>query len=260
MKPKKEKKHPFFSGSGKFLLSLLGFYLLYFAVNKIMDARHGGENNFTKSEVEISGNKLISESQILGICGFKNSQDNLPVNINVDAVAGKLMDLYYVKGVSITRRLPRKLNITIEERTPVAFIYGVGLNLIDQLGFLMPVPETTKPWDLPVITGIRSKLGELGKQSTASATYVALEILNYLETQNALLYAMVSQLDMSQDKYINLYLIRGGATIRINRNAYQKELYVLKNYLINYVDWVELDDIEYIDLRFEDQLIVKFRT
>jgi len=260
MKPKKEKKYRFFSGWGKFFLSLLGFYLLYFAVNKIMDVQHGGENNYTRSEIEISGNKLISDYQILRICGFKDGQDDAPVKINVEAAAGKLMDLYYIKGVSITRRLPRKLNITIEERTPVAFIYGVGLNLIDPLGFLMPVPEMTRPWDLPVITGIRSKLGELGKQSMASTTYVALEILNYLETENTLLYAMVSQIDMSQDKYINLYLIRGGATIRINRNSYQKEMYVLKNYLINYVDWVELDDIEYIDLRFEDQLIVKFRT
>ena len=87
-----------------------------------------------------------------------------------------------------------------------------------------------------------------------------MEILKYLEMFNPLLHAMVSQIDLSEDKYLNLYLIKGGATIRIGRNSYQKELYVLKNYLINYVDWVELENIEYIDLRYQDQLVVKFRS
>jgi cell division protein FtsQ len=229
-------------------------------VNKIIDAQHGGENNYSRSDVEIFGNRLISKDLILKICGYKNDPKDKPINIEADKIAQKLMDLHYIKGVSITRRLPRKLNITIEERVPVAFIYGLGLNLIDHLGYLMPVPDTSNPWDLPVITGIKERLGNLGKPSSASDTYIALEILNYLETENPLLHAMVSQIDMSRNKYINLFLIRGGATIHIGRDSYQKELYVLKNYLVNYIDWVELDDIEYIDLRFQDQLIVKFRS
>jgi cell division protein FtsQ len=260
MPKQKSKRSRFFSGTGKFALALITFYLLYFAVNKIIDAQHGGENNYSRSEIEISGNSLVPEHTILQICGYSHDTEDKPIKIDPDDVARKLMGLYYVRGVSITRRLPRKLNITIEERTPVAFIYGRGLNLIDQPGYLMPVPETGKPWDLPVITGITEKLGELGKPSTAGETYIALEILKYLETVNPLLYAMVSQIDMSKEKYISLYLIKGGTAIKIGRVTYQKELYVLKNYLINYVDWVDLDDIEYIDLRFQDQLIVKYRS
>ncbi len=259
MKQKTNNRFRFFSGSGKFFLALIAFYLLYFAVNKIIDAQHGGENSYKLADVEISGNRFVSENSILQICGFNIDKPDKSVIINREEAAKKLMRIYYIKGVSITRRLPRKLNITIEERAPVAFIYGVGLNLIDHVGYLMPVAEESKSWDLPIITGIKARLGQLGRASSASDTYIALEILNYLAIENPLLHAMVSQVDMSKDKYINLFLIRGGATIRIGRSSYQKELFVLKNYLINYVDWVELDNIEYIDLRFQDQLIVKFR-
>ncbi len=236
------------------------FYLIYFTVNKIIDAQHGGENRYKRSEVEIYGNQLVSELEILNLCGFNSNHPEKAITIDADKLAKKLINSHYIKGVSITRRLPRKLNITIEERQPAAFIHGIGLNLIDHLGYLMPVPEASTSWDLPVITGIKQNLGQLGRASTTADTYVALEILNYLEIENPLLHAMVSQIDMSRNKYINLYLIRGGTTIHIGRDSYQKELYVLKNYLISYIDWAKLDDIEYIDLRFEDQLIVKFRT
>ena len=68
-----------------------------------------------------------------------------------------MMNLKYIKGVSITKRPPRILNITIEEREPIAFIYGKGLNLIDCQGYLMPVPKYAKSWDLPLITGIQRR-------------------------------------------------------------------------------------------------------
>jgi cell division septal protein FtsQ len=168
--------------------------------------------------------------------------------------------MHYVQGVSITTRPPRILNITIEERKPVAFIYGRGLNIIDEQGYLMPVPDQNIYWDLPLISGIKQSLGKLGEQSTAADTYLALEIVRYLEFENPLLLALVSEINLEKRNHIELYLTRGGATIRVSRDLFYKELYILKNYLATYIDWVQLKKIEYIDLRFKDQLIVKHKV
>ena len=55
-------------------------------------------------------------------------------------------------------------------------------------------------------------------------------------------------------------MVKGGAKVRINRTEYEKELYVLQNYIKSYLDWSDLAQIDYIDLRFKDQLIVKKKT
>jgi hypothetical protein len=65
---------------------------------------------------------------------------------------------------------------------------------------------------------------------------------------------------MSDKKWIELHLIKGGTKIRISRESFYKELFILNNYIANYLDWRQFSKIEYIDLRFENQLVVKAKT
>lgn len=256
---KNKRREKFWVGSGKFFLILIIVYLVYIATLKIIEAEKNKNNIFNKKDIEIEGNHIISQEMILNICGFEHSSDK-KIPIDIDRVAQKIMSLNYVQGVSITARPPRKLNITVEERKPIAFIYGRGLNLIDNQGYLMPVPEINMVWDLPLISGIKQKLGKLGEMSVAADTYLALEIVTYLELENPLLLALISEINLNKSNYIELFLTKGGATIRISRNSFYKELYILKNYLANYIDWAQLHMIEYIDLRFKDQLVVKSKV
>jgi cell division septal protein FtsQ len=71
---------------------------------------------------------------------------------------------------------------------------------------------------------------------------------------------MVSEISLSNSRTIELHLIKGGTKIRVNRESFYKELFVLKNYIANYLDWGQLAKIDYIDLRFKNQLIVKAKT
>ncbi len=217
------------------------------------------KDQFKKTDIEIVGNRLISSSKILNICGFNNKTDEA-IDINIDSLASRLMTLRYSKGISITRRPPRLLNITIDEFEPVAFIYGKGLNLIDGDGTLIPVPHSGLLWDLPLISGINESLGKLGKQTTAAEAYLGLEIVRCMEDENPLLAGLVSEINLSDKKFIEIFLIKGGTKIRVNRESFYKELYVLKNYITNYMDWKQMAQIEYIDLRFKNQLIVKPRA
>jgi cell division septal protein FtsQ len=202
---------------------------------------------------------MVSTAKILNICGFASNKDK-EIKINIDKVAANLMEYKYIKGISITKRPPKILNITVEEFSPVAFIYGKGLNLIDSEGMLIPIPDAQIIWDLPLISGLRQGLGQLGSKTVAGDAYLALEVVRYLEEENPLLSSMISEIDLSHRKTIELHLIKGGAKIRVNRESFYKELFVLKNYIANYLDWGQLANIEYIDLRFENQLIVKAKT
>lgn len=256
---KRRRKEKFWSGSGKFFLVLILIYLAVYAGNKIIQMSNERSDIYKKTDLEISGNRMVSSEIISHLCGF-SSNKNKEIKINIDDVAAKLIKFKAIKGISITRRPPQILNITIEEYEPVAFIYGKGLNLIDGEGMLIPVPDIKIIWDLPLITGLRQGLGQLGSKTVAGDAYLALELVRYMEDENPLLSSMISEIDLSHSKIIELHLIKGGAKIRVNRNSFYKELFVLKNYIANYLDWGQLAKIEYIDLRFDNQLIVKERT
>ena len=132
--------------------------------------------------------------------------------------------------------------------------------ILDGEGYLIPIPESQLIWDLPYISGIKQGLGRIGHQTNAADAYLALEIVRYIEDENPLLASMVSEINLSNSKTIELHLIKGGTKIRITRETYYRELFVLKNYIANYLDWGQLAKIDYIDLRFENQLIVKTKT
>ena len=256
---RKNKREKFWSGSGKFFLIVIFIYLAVYAGNKIFTISNERSDFFIKSNLEIVGNRMVSVDKIVKICGFPSDKDK-QIQINIDSLAIKLMELRYIKGISITKRPPKILNITVEEYDPVAFIYGKGLNLIDSDGYLIPIPESQLIWDLPLISGIKQGLGKLGYKTVAADAYLALEIVRYLDNENPLLASMVSEINLNNSKIIELHLIKGGTKIRVSRESFYKELFVLKNYIANYLDWNQLAKIEYIDLRFENQLIVKTKT
>ncbi len=258
-KPRGRRREKFWSGSGKFFLFLIFIYLIYYGVSHVADIAAQRKDQYSRTDIEIVGNRLVSNSKILNVCGFKGNE-NKAIEIDIDSLAARLMILKYTKGISITRRPPRLLNITVEEYEPVAFIYGKGLNLIDGDGKLIPVPQSSLLWDLPFISGIQEPLGRPGKQTTAAEAYLALEIVRYLEDENPLLAGLVSEINMSDKKLIEIFLVKGGTKIRVSRESFYKELFVLKSYIANYLDWKQMTKIEYIDLRFENQLIVKPKT
>jgi cell division septal protein FtsQ len=261
MKHKRQKKYHsgFFSGSGKFFLSLILLYLAFYLFHWLYQMSNERSDEYSRNQIEITGNRLVSSKTILNLCGFRSVSDE-KVSIQIDSLAKQLMSIKYIKGISITRRPPRLLNITVEEYQPSAFIYGRGLNLIDEEGYLIPVPNRKIIWDLPLISGITERLGVLGQKTTASQAYLALEIVRYLEDENPLLYGLVSEINMKSDKFIELHLIRGGAIIRINKKSFYRELFVLNNYVASYLDWDQLSRIDYIDLRFKNQLVIKPRS
>jgi cell division septal protein FtsQ len=241
------------------IIFILVFVLLFFyTLGKLFKLNLNESSTYHRENVQISGNKLTATKTILQICGFDDN--DTAAEIDPNKISQKIMELDFIKGVSITFRPPRILNITVEERQPVAFIYGRGLNLIDTEGYLMPLPNTSASWDIPLISGIQENLGKLGEQATAKDVYLALAIVNYLETEHPLLSGLISEINLSADDYVEIYLIHGGAKIRTNKNSFYKELYILKTYLANYYDWHQLKETDYIDLRFADQIIVKAKV
>lgn len=211
---------------------------------------------FKLVDIEINGNDILSRGDILNLCGLEEDGSQL-LTIKPPDVVKRICNSPYVKAANAVRSLPSKLRITILERKPVAFIYGRGLNLIDEDGVLIPVPRTSNRWNLPFISGVDESLGALGHKTVSERAMQGVEIVSYMRMIPSSLNEMISEVDVSRDDYIMLKMIRGGAEVRIDKDNYQENLFILNQYFEKYLEWNQLPAFEYVDVRFKDQLIIK---
>ncbi len=213
-------------------------------------------SEFELENIVVQGNDILSRAEVLRLCGVKSDKQKL-LRIQPNQLRERILESPYVKSVNVVASLPATLRIVIEERRPVAFIYGRGLNLIDEQGFLMPVPRDNRSWNLPFITGIKESLGTLGQVTRSRAALQALEILSYLRFLKSPLIDLVAEVDMERAARPRLRFVKSGAVVKLNSRNYQDNLFVLDRFLTKYFDWKRLTSVEYFDMRFDNQLIVK---
>jgi hypothetical protein len=70
----------------------------------------------------------------------------------------------------------------------------------------------------------------------------------------------VSEVDLSDKNMTMLKLIRGNAEVRINPKEYKTNIYVISQYMQRYMDWDHLTKINYFDVRFTSQVIIKSKN
>lgn len=212
-------------------------------------------SSFELEDIHISGNNILTEDEILKILGFKTGEQLLEIS-PVDVVE-KLKDNAYVRAVNAIYSLPSTLRITIVEREPVAFIYGRGLNLIDKENFILPVPHKNIRWNLPVITGVKEKLGLQGAETISEDAKLAVQVVRYIRVLDMPLKEMVSEISLANDDYMEIGLSGSSGIIKIDYDNYQDQLFIAAKYLTDYLDFNRLDKLDYMDVRFSNQIVVK---
>ncbi len=214
---------------------------------------------FELQSIKISGNDILSRAEVLKLLGLPARGQKL-LEINPAEVQKKLKRSPFIKSASAVHSLPSTLRIHIVERKPLAFLYGRGLNLVDREAFIMPVPALSRVWNLPVIRNVPEKLGIRGAVSTSGMVHKAVDIIDWINRLDAPLPQMISELDFTPGNYIKIYLRDGDTVLRISENDYQRQLYKAAGFFKEYVDFKQLDQIAYIDLRYEHQIVVKEKS
>jgi cell division protein FtsQ len=212
-------------------------------------------SRFELADIHLTGNKILSEQEVLKMLGLKNGKKLL--EISASEVGKTLKSSPYIRSVSAAYSLPSTLRIKITERKPVAFIYGRGLNMIDRENYILPVPQKNIRWDLPVIRGIKEKLGIQGAETISPLAKKAVEIARYASLVEMPLREMISDLDFSNDDYVAVGLAGCKAVIRIDKENYQEQLFIAARYLKDYLDYEKIDKLNYVDVRFKGQVVIK---
>jgi cell division protein FtsQ len=216
--------------------------------------------------VEIAGVRNASRAQVMEVAGADIGRNVFFVPL--DERKRQLEQIPWVEQASVMRLLPNRISVTIQERTPVAFVQiGSRTSLIDAGGVVMGMPANRQTrYSFPVIRGITESeplssraaamkiynrlVGELGMASGETAGTIS-------SVNGGTGYVrQLSEVDLSDPEDVKVTANDPGGTMVVHLGA-QDFLARYKLYVAHISEWrQQFQNVQSVDLRYEGQVIV----
>jgi hypothetical protein len=144
----------------------------------------------------------------------------------------------------------------VEERKPVALIEAGNVVEIDEEGFVLPPVERGAVPDLPILTGVGTRLPAPGSRCEDPELARVLGIVSGLASSDPDFLAMVSEIDLARSPVYRIYLLgRPQVLVAHARGLTPAKLAGVRSVLDD-LDRRGRSNVE-VDLRFEGQLVVR---
>lgn len=175
---------------------------------------------FQISRIEFSSTPHLSQAELARLAGVELGDKLL--GIDTDQVAARVAAHPWVATVRTSRQLPSTLVIEVAEKRAVATAALSGLYLIDENGRPFKRAAMDEADGLPVLTGIeRSRYADMREISEA-AFREAMAVLDEYRSKPG--RPVVGEVNIDPAFGFSLYLLEGGAEIRLGRGNLGKKL------------------------------------
>ncbi|GBD94037.1 cell division protein FtsQ [bacterium BMS3Abin05] len=212
-------------------------------------------NAFLLKSITVRGNRILEKENILKNVSFKKNMRLTDVELS--GIEGRLMKNPYLKSVVVFRRFPSTLEIEVEERSPVAYVSGKKLWMVDDEGVILPPLLGGETLGLPVITHtgkFQEKIGEAVKNKKLRK---AVWLLSMMKTLDKNLYYQVNNVDYSVQKGMVVYLNKRSFPLYFGDSPAVRQIAYMQAILKKLKRERRVANVQYIDLRFENQVVVK---
>lgn len=207
--------------------------------------------------VTIEGNRIVETAEIMQLIKVpKNSQLQ---DVDLMSVRRDILSHHFIKDVVVERDLPATLRVTIQERIPLAIINAAEILYLDEDGVVLPHSVSKLLIDLPVLTGMQGE-GRLSPGATLKQADIqeALKILASSKAVSKDLYHMISEVRLRNGGDIVLYTAERGVPVIFGRGEIASKLVRLEAFWNEVVREQGSENLQYVDLRFEDQVVVRW--
>jgi cell division septal protein FtsQ len=161
--------------------------------------------------------------------------------------------------VAVHRDIPNRVRISIEERIPVAAIVLDKLYYLDSEGYVLPPARSQFIFDLPVLTGaLPENEFAAGKQTKNKNVRDALYVLSVAKDVDEEMYRNISELRLDGMKDFVFYTAEFGIPVVLGREQVGPRLVKFDSFWKSVVVRNGASELQYIDLRFEDQVVVRW--
>ena len=156
---------------------------------------------FTLSEIKLNGAKYLTQEDILKVGDIYMGEQMFKLETNV--VQSRLSKDLRIEEVSVRRKLPHTLEVTIKERRPLAMVScDYGYLDLDRNGVIIDSYKSLKTMQIPMITGAAVRDLYIGDELDDELVKKILDFLQRLdeETLNRL-----SEIAIVEEDYIVMY-------------------------------------------------------
>ena len=210
---------------------------------------------FHCQKIVVQGNAILTQAEILK--GVEIRERTSIFLYDIRALAASVEKDPYVKSCVVKRRIPGTLIVQVSERVPLAYVKLSEMYLVDEERHLLPLASGGISFDVPVITGVRMKKAAPGRRVKGEEVALAFDFIQALTAYNPKLLDKVSQIDVECGK-VTVTTCRTAVEIRVGEDFSEEKL--MKWEILDQYNGEKLSDLEYVDLRFKDQIIIKRRT
>jgi cell division protein FtsQ len=205
----------------------------------------------SSDNIEVTGNENVTKAQIMEVMGSDIGRNIFFVPLAQQKT--QLEQIPWVESASVMRFVPNRLQVEIQERTPVAFArVGPRIFLIDAGGTLMELPQKHK-YSFPVILGMNP--GEpLSTRVPRMRAYN--DLVQQLDSGGAHYSQDLSEVDLSDLENLKVRVNdpQGDVLVELGSSDFFKRY---KTYVSHVQEWrQQFQKLESVNLRYDNQVIV----
>ncbi len=207
----------------------------------------------SRDNIRIEGMDNVAPEQVVEV--FRADVGRNLFQISLDERRRGLEQIPWVESAAVMRLLPDRLQVSLRERTPVAFVQiGSRISLIDTHGVVMEVPASRrKEYSFPVLVGMT----ENEPRSTREARMkIYSELVGALDSEGGRYSEDLSEVDLSDPDDVKITVADPAGAVLVHLGpAHFLERYKL--YLAHVAEWrQQFHSLDSVDLRYERQIIV----
>ena len=207
------------------------------------------------NEVNIYGTNFFDKSIIEEKSSDLKLSNILQSNLKNHKI--EILQFDHIVDCKISRQFPSTINITIYEREPIALISSDELIILDSDGICLPVEYCDL--SLPILTNFKTNPELYPKGSKTASTNVmsSVALMKYTKDSHPIIYDEISEFVFNENSEYEIILKNGKTRILLGSNMLSKKIKYLDSFQKTIKEDNKITDFKYIDLRFDNQVIVK---
>ncbi|KAA3612101.1 MAG: hypothetical protein DWQ05_19050 [Calditrichaeota bacterium] len=240
--------------TGKYIFISTSLILIFLNLSVWIQDNHA----FSVKKVLISGTSLLDAEDIIKAADIDPASHILEADVK--SVTRKLEILPQIKNVRVSRIFPSSIRIQVEERNPVALIIDNGIWGVDAEGMLLPRFRSRHGLDYPVIVSENLQRHNPGERIDNARVLQLVSFLGILKESNASVYSLISELSWNEIEGLRILTVRRNVPVLFGQSSHLEKCKKLATAWQYLSVKNRLDSIKYLDLRFQNQIIIKKRA
>lgn len=208
---------------------------------------------FRVAEIQIEGNLQVAAQDIIASLGLSSETSILEVDL--EALARRVLENPWIKEATVRRRLPLSLTIQVVERMPEAVFIADRRYLLSADGVILAELGEDELPTLPTLRAATPRQVALGERILTSEMVQGLSVWRQFQLANALQGERAHEIAMAGDGSYVVNLGQQMPIIRLHARDLEGQLRRLGAALA--ANGQGLETFTDVDLRFRDRVVFK---